>query len=462
MRLTLEQICQAVNGQLLSGNMSDVVTCVGIDARHSIANGLFIAICGAHFDGHDFIADAKEKGAIAAIVHKDVRASSEMAIIRVNRTEVALGDLAQYWRNQFNVECIGITGSNGKSTTKEMISAAAKGKGNVLATTGNFNNLIGLPLTTFGLNDTHDISIFEMGMNRINEIKRLAEIAKPSIGVITNVTAAHLEHLQTVDAVAKAKFELFEAIPAQGYIIVNKEDELISKLSSDLSCKKITFGMQNNCDVQFLNMSTDGLNNMALAVNIFGKTYETVLPVPGTHNVMNAMAAIGACLALNVDECDIMRRLSGFTPMTMRFERVQLANGVCVVNDSYNANPESVLAALRTVGAAKRAGDFIVVLGDMLELGKSASMWHQRIGEESVQMGADYVYALGEFSCDIIKGSMRSGLNRLHAKEYSNVSSIRDQLLSQIKVGDIVLIKGSRGMRMERIVDDLKHMIGMG
>ena len=462
MRFTLDDIAGATGGNLPREGCGRELDVIGIDTRKLPPDSLYVAIPGGHYDGHDFLGDAHAAGAVAAVVKKGTRVPSGLISIEVEDTVKALGDIAAWWRNKFRIPCIAITGSNGKSTTKEMASTILDAMGPVLKTEGNYNNLIGLPLTLFRLSDEHGAAVLEMGMNASGEIRRLSEIARPDVGLITNVTAAHLEKLHTVEAVAKAKGELFEAMGDHGVAVVNAEDRWVREMSSLHTGEKISFGMQNDCDVKFMHMETNGLDGMDLAFSVKGQEHRVRLSVPGAHNVMNALAAVAIGVALGFETDEAIARLSGFHPMSMRFEQVQLANGVRVVNDSYNANPESMRAAFRTAGAAKRSGRFIAALGDMLELGERSKEMHRGIGEDAVSMGIGGLYVMGDFAQDMASGAEAAGLpeSEIHICEDS------DQLCrlveEEIRAGDVLLVKGSRGMKMERLVDYLKQEIGTG
>jgi len=462
MKFKMDEIARATNGTVIGGRGEHLCVGIGIDSRKANCSELFVAIKGAHFDGHDFIPSAIEMGVSSFLVKRGFPAPKGCHVVEVEDTEKALGDIALWWRSKFLIPVIAITGSNGKSTTKEMAFSILSTLGDVLKTEGNFNNLIGLPLTVFRLGGSHVAAILEMGMNAPGEIARLADIARPGIGLITNVTAAHLAKLHSVDAVAHAKGELFEKMGNEGTIIVNNEDPWVRKLAEGHRGPRITFGMRNNSDVRFLSMDTDGLDSMELSISVMGKELKLALPVPGTHNLMNAMAAISVGIALGVDPEEATHRLSNFTPMAMRFEQVQLANGVRVVNDSYNANPESMRAAFRTVGSAKRTGKFIAVLGDMLELGSESESLHEQLGSDAVRLGVDMIYVVGNFSSAIKAGASEAGMSQSDITVFDDIGKIAGDLEDILKAGDVVLVKGSRGMKMEKVVESLKHSIGMG
>ena len=436
-----------------------VVASVSIDSRTIKAGDLYVAIKGAHFDGNDFVADALAKGAIGAVVDRDVAAPEGKWCFRVNDSVAALGALASQWRSTLKTPCIAITGSNGKSTTKEMVAAVASQKGKVVKTEGNLNNLIGCPLTLLRWDASCDIAVIEMGMNAPGEIDSLARITNPDIGIITNVNPAHLELLHSVENVAKAKGELFRAMRKDGVVIVNREDPWVTKLGNEYPGKQITFGMLNGVDVQFGHMISQDLADMELTCMVQGKEYSLKLPVAGTHNVMNALCAIATGLALGVKVEDAARSLTGFKPMKMRMERVVLANGVHVVNDTYNANPGSMKAALRTVGGFHRAGRFIAVLGDMFELGDASASLHSEVGTNAAKNGVDALFVLGSFAGDVASGATSGGVKKV--MRFADVGELTSELSKMLQPGDVVLVKGSRGMKMERVVDFLKYEFGI-
>ncbi len=461
MNFLLNEIAVPTGG-VIKGFGGEALSGVCIDTRAIKSGDLFVAIRGAHFDGHDYVKEAAAKGAKAAVVRSSANVDADLPLVLVADTEMALGEIAGWWRSRFFVPCVAITGSNGKSTTKEMVSAVAGALGSPLKTEGNFNNLIGLPLTLFRWNDSHKVAVIEMGMNASGEIRRLASIARPDVALITNVTAAHLEKLHSLEAVAMAKGELFEQMGTRGTLVVNAEDPWVVKVAKGRGSKRITFGMKNDCDVRFLCAETNGLDSMDLSVSVFGEEHRLALTVVGAHNVMNAMAAIGVGVALGIDAAESIKRLELFKPMSMRFERIQLANGVRVVNDSYNANPGSMRVALRTVGSAKRAGRFIAVLGDMLELGDASSELHRELGMAAVEFGVDRLILAGNFANDIRAGALESGMKDAAISAFKDSDTAATAALESIKAGDVVLVKGSRGMKMEKVVEAMKNEIGTG
>ena len=460
MKITVQEIAKVANADVIQNGSVAEITSVSIDTRTLKAGDLFIAIKGPHFDGHEFMNEAISKGA-CGIVQSEKRKAQSGGIweIAVDDTTHALGDIAACWRKKVFPLCIAVTGSNGKSTTKEMIASSFSATRRVIKTEGNFNNLIGLPLQVLKLEPSHEVAIFEMGMSAEREIKRLTEIAMPDIGLITNINPAHLEKLHTVENVARAKGELFTAMRKDGTAVVNAEDPWAVELGKSYSGKKITYGMQNDCDVRFGRMISENLDKTDLTFYVGGREYAARLPVPGVHNVMNALAAVAVGVAAGVKVITMIPGLESFSAMRMRMEHVQLLNGIQLVNDSYNANPSSMYAALRTVGAAKKAGRFIAVLGEMLGLGEVASEKHRELGTAAAEFGVSRLFVTGEHASDVKEGAASKGLK--DASVLGDIEKLKKAVLDEIRTGDVVLIKGSRGMQMERVAEYLKNKVGV-
>lgn len=434
---------------------------VSTDTRSLQSGQLFVALKGPNFDAGAFLAEAQKKGAVAAVAEADCAVPAGFPVLKVADTVVALGQLAKVWRNQFTFPFVGITGSNGKSTTKEMTAAVLSLLGPVLKTEGNLNNLIGLPLTLFRLGAEHKVAVCEMGMNAKGEIAAMTEILQPQVGVLTNVTSAHLEKLHTVEAVAAAKGELFAHMSPQGVIIVNDEDPWVRQQAAHFPGRKIHFGMQNSSDIKFGHVEMHGLDAMDLYLSVFGKDLKLHLPLPGTHNIMNALAALGVAAALDLDIQAASHALETFQPMPMRFEQVQLSNGVRLVNDCYNANPQSMLEAFRTVGRAKRAGRFVAVLADMLELGEKTQQLHEELGAHAAQLGVDELYLLGNEAEQTARGASRAGMESTRIHIFQDIAELNASLMNTVHAGDVCLVKASRGMKLERVVNALKQKFGI-
>lgn len=460
-----QRLAEVVGGKVAAPGTAVRLSGVSTDTRTlgTVSTApIFVAIKGPHFDAHSMLNEAARAGAKAMIVEQDLPIPVGCWGIRVASTVDALGKLAHWWRGEHaRVPVVAVTGSNGKSTTKQMIVGAVDSLGSVLATEGNFNNLIGLPLTVFRWSAEHRIAVLEMGMNAAGEIQALTRIAEPDVGVITNVTAAHLDQLKTIEQVARAKGELFEAMRPNGTVVVNVEDPWVRKLGEGYPGRKITFGMQDNADIRFGHMTANGLESLDLTLFVMGQKMEMHLKVPGFHNVMNAMAALGVAAALGVPAQTAIAGIESFTPMKWRMERLQLASGVQVINDCYNANPLSMGAALRTVSAAKRAGRFVAVLGSMRELGPDVVAKHVEVGSDAAKNHVDLLFAFGEHAEELATGARQAGMAPDKIVATAEIDDLKKNVTAVLKSGDVVLIKGSRGMKMERLVDHLKNEMGV-
>ncbi len=465
MKFEMEQFVKATGAKVLREGTRKACLGISTDSRTIREGELFFALRGPNFDGHSFIETAIEKGAWGAIVEK-VRSPqsivhSPSSLLQVPDTLKALGDIARWWRAQFDIPCVAVTGSNGKTTTKEMIASMLSKKWSVLKTEGNFNNLIGLPLTLDRLDQKIQTAVLEMGMNAPGEIRRLTEIADPTVGLVTNATAAHLEKLHTVEAVAKAKNELYETMSAKGTAVYNDEDFWMRKLAQNFKGRKISFGMKPDLDVSFEHMENIGFDSMELKINVQGKLLKAKLKTTGIHNVMNAMAAAAAALSFELPLEMMKRGLEDFVPLKMRFEQVQLKNGVRLINDAYNANPVSMEKALQTVCRQKKSGRFIAVLGDMKELGEESSKLHQELGRQAVQNGVQSLFLAGEFAEEIAKGALAEGMDKRVIKREDDLEKLAEAVAKTIQSGDVVLIKASRAMQLEKIAEELKERFGI-
>lgn len=416
-----------------------------IDTRKIQAGNLFVALPGEKVDGHDFIAEAKQKGAALALVNRKMNVDIPQLVVA--DTVTALGKIGEAWRDQFHIPFIAITGSNGKTTTKNMIAAimlaASHNKEEeVLATQGTLNNHLGLPLTLARLNANHRYAAIEMGMNHFGEIEYLTKLTRPNVAVITNASAAHLEGLGSVAGVARAKGEIFLGLQENGIAILNRDDEYFNYWRGLLGKHQyLSFGFSNNADV-YARIED---NNMHLhtpkgEVNI-------QLPLLGKHNIANALAAAAATLAIGIDLSAIKAGLENTKPAPGRLQLHTLANGVKIIDDTYNANPYSLQAAIETLACF--AGKKILVLGDMKELGSDAKSLHQDAGKNIRVAGIDYLFTFGELSAST---SHAFGEGAYHFSEQEKlVNALKPFLYNQTTI----LIKGSRSMKMENVVAGL-------
>ncbi|MDH4286450.1 MAG: UDP-N-acetylmuramoyl-tripeptide--D-alanyl-D-alanine ligase, partial [Gallionella sp.] len=453
------QAAQALNGQLLGPDIR--FAAVSTDSRNIKAGDLFIALRGEHFDGYEFAAAAIRSGAAAAMVNADsYEAHSSMfnpesSILLVEDTRLALGQLAAYWRKRFDIPLVAITGSNGKTTVKEMLAAilreAAGSDEAVLATRGNLNNDIGMPLTLLQLNAQHRYAVIEMGMNHPGEIDYLTRIAAPDVALITNASGAHLAGLGSVEAVALAKGEIFAGLKPHGTAVINADDAHAPLWRSLAGAHQlIEFGLDVNADVSGTwQPSGYGLQ---LDVTLPQGMFAAGLQVPGMHNARNALAAAAAASVLNVSLEKIAAGLEKFGGVAGRMQRKTARCGATLIDDTYNANPASVRAAIGVLaqsGVEKPGGKRVLVLGDMGELGENAAALHAEIGSEARRAGIEKLYALGALSANAVR-EFGDG-----ARHFERIEDLKRALEKELDAGTTVLVKGSRFMKMERVVEFL-------
>lgn len=454
---SLNDVLKATSGTLISGEPEIVFYGVSTDSRLISKGNLFIALKGDTFDGHDFAGAVFREGAAGILMHDDekinqVKAGGHFAVIKVTDTLSALGDLAHEWRKRFSVPVIGLTGSSGKTTTKEMIATITGREKNILKTEGNLNNLIGLPQTIFRLNDRHELMILEMGTNTRGEIKRLTQIAEPDIGLITNIGPAHLAGFGSMDVVRQEKSDLFFNMPPSGIAVINLDDEAIVAASEKWRGAKVTFSMSPNADVTVKDIEKNGAKGVRFNLVINGHVQKTEIKIVGLHHVYNAMAAAAAAVAAGVHIRTISEGLSSFRPFSGRMEIIKLRNGAYLLDDSYNANPASVREALMTLKDLKASHNAFVFLGDMLELGAEAEERHRKIGMLMATIGVNTLFLQGDFSKITASGAVEGGMPSRNIFFLSGEETGMDYLNKNLKKGDWILIKGSRGMKMERIV----------
>lgn len=426
------------------------------DSRHLAQGCLFVALKGDRFDAHDFLAQAVKDGAAGLVVQTGRAGDLEdldVSVYEVPDTLHALGRLARFHRDRFQIPIAAVTGSNGKTTTKELIASILSMRGPTLKTQGNLNNEIGVPLTLFGLDSTHVAAVIEMGMNHLGEIARLTDIARPDAGVITIVQPAHLEGVGSLEGVAQAKGELFHGLSAQGTAVVNLDDARIVSQAKDLRSKKLTWGRAADADVRLVSVEPQGRDGLSLRIAYAGKDYSTALHLVGDHNASNATAAFAIALALGYSPDECVRGLEAARAHARRLQILDAPGGVTVVDDCYNANPASMNAALRTVQELSAAeGRAVAVLGDMLELGSAESHEHTQMGIAA----SDRVALLALFGPRMkqahLQAVKRLGANVQHFEE---VGALVAWLKQQLRPNDFVLVKGSRGMRLERVVEAL-------
>jgi len=420
-----------------------------IDTRILQPDNLFIALSGSQTDGHQFVKNARDKGAAAALVQQAVDADLPQLVVQ--DTVAALGQLAGAWRQQFSLPIVAVTGSNGKTTLKNMIAAimiaACRGDGSkVLSTQGTFNNHLGLPLTLGQLNKQHRFAAIEMGMNHFGEIEYLTKLTQPTVAVISNAAAAHLEGVGDLAGVARAKGEIFSGLTAGGTAVLNHDDAFYDYWHNLIGHHTvISFGLNSGADVTA--SMQEGTHAQHIALNSPKGSITIHLPLLGRHNAQNALAAAAAALALNISLDDIKTGLESIQPANGRLQIHRLENGVQIIDDSYNANPFSLQAAVETLSSF--AGKKILVLGDMRELGSNEKDIHQTAGENIRRAGIDYLFTYGSLS---LNTSQAFGEGAYHFNEQEKlVNALKPFLYNQTTI----LVKGSRSMHMERVVNEL-------
>jgi UDP-N-acetylmuramoyl-tripeptide--D-alanyl-D-alanine ligase len=439
---------------------------VGTDSRSVRAAELFVPLRGPNFDGHDFIREALARGAAGCFIQRGLETkisgidNPEGFFIKVEDPLYALGELAGFWRSRVPATIVAITGSNGKTTTKEMTARILSGPFKTLQTEGNFNNLIGLPLMLLRLCPDHEVAVLEMGMSEFGEIARLKAIADPRVSAITNIGRAHLEFLGDLDGVARAKGELWTGLKEEDWIAVNVDDAKVVELSASAPCRQKTFGILNDAEFRAEDLRSASGKGIRFSMEMNGRKADVALGVFGRHNVYNALAAAALASASGAETDEILQGLENFQPFSGRGEIVRLQGHVHILNDTYNANPDSLRATLAAFLEMKGGRRGLVVLGDMLELGPSAAAAHEQAGREIGQMGFSHIFFLGEQAREAARGANSTFINGTRIHLPRSHEELLDKLGKVIEAGDWVLIKGSRRMRMEKIVAGLKERLG--
>lgn len=443
MILKVSEIAKAVGSDSTSGA---IVTSISTDTRTIKKGSLFIALKGANFDGHDYIEKAFEQGAVAAISHEEIT-SDKGEVIKVENTNKALLSLAAFYRQRFPISVVGITGSVGKTSTKEMIYSVLSKSFSTLKTEGNLNNEIGLPTTLFRLDPTFEAAVIEMGMSNFGEISRLSKTAKPDIGVITNIGVSHIENLGDREGILKAKLEMLDGVSGEYPLVLNFDDDMLSTVEY----KEIfSFGIDNkSADVVAENIELHGSMSTTFDIVYKGDTYKAEIPVMGKHNVYNALAAFSVGILLEMDIADILEGIKGYQHTGMR-QNIVKYSGITVIEDCYNASPDSMRASLDVLAKMECKGRRIAVLGDMLELGPYSEPMHRQIGEYAADK-ADIIFCYGIESKAIYRGAFAKFLEEIYY--YDNKDSLAEELSQIQKEGDVVLFKASRGMKLEEVIN---------
>ena len=457
---TIEEIARATGGSVF-GDSALGVSAVSTDSRQVGAGELFVALKGERFDGHDFIAATATRGVRVFLAESAWLAANAApdgaTVVAVQDTLRGFGELAAFHRRRFTLPVAGVTGSNGKTTVKEMLAEILLLTGPGLKTAGNLNNLIGLPRMLLQLNNGHHWAVLEMGMSEPGEIDRLAEMAAPRVGVITNAFPAHLASMGSVEAVAGAKGELFLRLPAGGCAVYNADDPLISRLPSPAGVIRLSFGL-HGADVAACEIENQGRHGQAFILRLHGERIPLRLKAFGLHNVANALAAAAAAAAMDIPPNLIREGLEKFIPYDKRFNLEELG-GIVLIDDSYNANPASLRAALSTLAGIREECRAIAVLGDMLELGALAGEAHREVGKLAAAC-VERLYVMGEMAETMADGAREAGFPPLEVIVAADHDEILADLLVGVKPGDFILVKGSRGMGMEKVAEGIRRHFG--
>lgn len=452
LELSIKEIIEATGGHLVSGDVETIITGISTDSRNVNKGCLFIPLVGERFNGHDYIHKALEEGA-EAVLSQEEKSANGRGLIRVSDTSKALRDIAAYYRRKFSIPFVGITGSVGKTSTKDMIASAAS-KLNVLKTEGNLNNEIGVPLTIFNLDSTHEAAVLEMGMSGAGEISRLTAIIRPDVAVITNIGMSHIEKLGSRQNILKAKLEVLEGLNPEGLVVLNGDDAMLAGMKDLLKFRTVLYGMDEGVHYRATNICSRGEGGTDFDITLGGREYNIHIPVPGVHNVYNALAAVAVGRELGIPMEFIIKGIAAFSPGKMRMDIIT-SNGIKIINDSYNASPHSMEAAIKVLCEIGRKNRKTAVLGDMLELGDWAENAHLDIGRFASEAGIDIIIGVGMNAKYIVEGAVKAGHLQDKVKYCESNAEALEYLERNKMPGDVILVKGSRGMKMEEIVKGL-------
>jgi UDP-N-acetylmuramoyl-tripeptide--D-alanyl-D-alanine ligase len=456
--LSLDYICEAVGGRIISGKPGGAVSGVCTDSRKMGKGNIFIALIGEVYDAHDFVDQAFENGAVAAIVSEPEKAyhpDEDQVLILVEDTLRALQDLAASYRNSIAIPVIAVTGSVGKTTTKDIIASCLRSRFKVLKTEGNFNNDIGLPLSLLQLEREHDVAVVELGMSSPGEIARLASISNPAYAIITNVEPVHLENMLTLENIARAKCEVLPVLGEKGVALINGDDELLLKTARDFTGRLLTFGYNAICDLRILETSLN-TGSLKLKLKILDQ-YEGdfYFPVPAAKLAGNIAASAGLAYLMGLTPQEIQDGLSAYQPSGNRLKMIYRDKGGLFINDTYNANPVSMAAAIETARALANSRRLIAVLGDMFELGSYEEEGHFSVGRAVARNEVDILVTIGKRAVLIAKGAREAGMDAKRIYSFPSRDDSLAFLKETLQEEDTVLFKASRGMNLELLVDKL-------
>lgn len=455
MNLTISDIKKIRNAEILRKELIKKITGISIDSRKIREGEIFFAIRGTNYDGHNFINDAFQLGASCAVIDRaylDKFSFIDRPLVVVDDTLAAFGELAKIYRQKFNTKIIGITGSNGKTTTKEMLAKVLSTKFNTLKTEGNLNNQIGVPLNLFKLSNKHDFAVIEMGINQVNEMSILCNIVDPDYGAITSIGTAHIEFFGSVEGIAKEKGTLFRYLGSKNRLgFVNIDDKNVREQAKSLK-RKFTFGFTKIADVKGKIISVNELAQPTIRISYKEKSIDIKLPTYGLHTASNAICAIAIGLKFGVSLKKIKEALESFESYDKRMQVIKVKDYL-VINDAYNANPDSMKMAIRTMAMMKGFNKKYAVLGDMLELGVHSENYHRELSHVLKENNIDKVYLFGEYVHYTFDEAKSLGLN---VQIFDDRKVLAEKLISELEPNSLILLKGSRKMRIEEVLDYLR------
>lgn len=462
--LAIRTLVEVIDGELIAGSPDVMVNGVATDSRHVEPGNAFVAFSGRNFDGHEFLDEAISFGARAIVITRpdaiiapvvEYARQRDVAIVRVAGALSAIQALAAYHRSRLFCPVIAVTGSTGKTTTKDFITSVLSHNARVVATEGTQNNELGVPLTLLRAGTDTDVIVVEMGMRGEGQIAQLASIAQPTVGLITNIGTSHIELLGSQDAIARAKAELAQAVDEDGTVLLNGDDAYTDRIAADVTATVIRYGLGDGNEVRAENIELDAESRPTfdLVTDVLRRTIS--LQVPGRHNVYNALAAAAVGLHLGMDAEEIVTGLQEATAGEMRMQSFVSASGVHVINDAYNANPTSMRAAIETLSGISSARRRIAVLGDMAELGSLTELAHFRIGEEIARLEIEFLVTVGKRAKRIADGAQAEGMDGSRVRPCFTLEEASEVLDDLLEPGDAVLVKASRVMGLERIVEGI-------
>jgi UDP-N-acetylmuramoyl-tripeptide--D-alanyl-D-alanine ligase len=453
MKLKAWEIAECTQGAVVSGNADTVFTGVSTDSRTVAKGDLFVALGGENYDGHVFVAEAISKGAAGAVIMKE-GLRGKGTIISVEDTLAALGDIASYVRSQHNPVVVGITGSTGKTTVKELCASILAQDGPCLKTQKNYNNLIGVPLCLLELTPEHKYAVIEMGTNRFGEIDRLSSITRPKISILSNINPVHLSGLRSISGIIKEKQAIFRNTQPDGIAVINPHLEHMDRVEIPRNLKIITYSSSEGADVTLRKVLHQGLDGTEIVMDLAGRSVHTHVPLPGMHNVCNALAAAACAMGLDIGPDHISTGIQEATFPGMRSEII-ISDHISIINDSYNANPASVKAALQMLVSSPHSYR-VAVLGDMLELGTEAEYWHAQLGQWVAQAGIDRLVVTGDMSQIVSEEAIKQGMSSGAVHIAADLPEIITNLSDVLDKDAIVLVKASRALHLDEVVTHLK------